>query len=117
MKLIVAGSRSACYRVVHMAVHNWVEAHGEPSAVLCGGARGADTYGQLIAANRDWPVEMYPADWDKYGKRAGYLRNLEMGLNADALLAVWDGESKGTKMMIDIAKQQDIDVTVVTYGR
>jgi alkanesulfonate monooxygenase SsuD/methylene tetrahydromethanopterin reductase-like flavin-dependent oxidoreductase (luciferase family) len=47
-------------------------------------------------------VARFPADWDTYGKRAGYLRNEQMAEYADALFAIWDGESKGTKHMIDI---------------
>lgn len=72
---------------------------------MSGAARGVDTMGENIAFIQGIPVKSFPADWDKYGKRAGYLRNREMGLYADVLLAVWDGSSRGTKMMIDIMQE------------
>jgi uncharacterized phage-like protein YoqJ len=43
---------------------------------------------------------IYPANWRKYGKRAGHRRNQQMADNADALIALWDGESPGTRDMI-----------------
>jgi len=46
------------------------------------------------------PIKRFPADWDKHGKAAGPIRNRAMAEYADALLAVWDGESKGTANMI-----------------
>jgi hypothetical protein len=58
-------------------------------------------------------LENYPANWRQKGKQAGYLRNQEMAKKADALVAFWDGESKGTKHMIDIAEQMGLKVNVV----
>ena len=52
------------------------------------------------------------ANWDTFGKRAGYIRNQEMANNADALVAFWDEESKGTRHMIEIAKKQNLAVRV-----
>ena len=57
----------------------------------------------------------FPADWDKYGKAAGYKRNEEMARNADALIAFWDGKSRGTKHMIDLAKKYDLQARIVMY--
>ena len=57
----------------------------------------------------------FPADWDKHGKSAGYKRNLEMAENADALIAFWDGESRGTKHMIDIAKEKNLLTRIIRY--
>lgn len=56
-----------------------------------------------------------PADWDKHGKSAGYKRNEEMARNADALIAFWDGKSKGTKHMIDIARECNLPARIVKY--
>ena len=60
-------------------------------------------------------MRVFPADWDKYGKRAGYLRNVQMAEYADALLAFWDGESRGTKNMIDEALSRGLKVGVKRY--
>jgi hypothetical protein len=57
-------------------------------------------------------VERYPADWERYGKSAGYRRNKEMALVAQALVAFWDGESLGTKHMIDIAHKYKLTIKI-----
>ncbi len=58
------------------------------------------------------PIERYPADWDKHGKPAGYIRNAEMADKAEALLALWDGQSRGTLHMINLAKKKGLLVYV-----
>ena len=59
--------------------------------------------------------QIYPAQWDKYGKRAGYRRNEQMAEVADGLIAFWDGQSKGTKHMIDIMTEKNLPTKVVRY--
>lgn len=83
--------------------------------IISGCARGADTLGLRYASENAFDVEEYPADWNKYGKKAGYMRNVEMAENADALIAFWDGESKGTKHMIDIATERNLPIRVIRY--
>ena len=83
--------------------------------IISGCARGADTLGLRYASENTFDVEEYPADWDKYGKKAGYVRNVEMAENADALIAFWDGKSKGTKHMIDIATERNLPIRVIRY--
>lgn len=73
------------------------------TTVLCGMARGADMCGWFIAVRRGWKIEEYPADWKTHGNRAGLLRNEEMASKAEALIAVWNGVSKGTAHMIATA--------------
>ena len=83
--------------------------------IISGCARGADTLGVRYASENIFDVDKYPADWDKYGKKAGYMRNVEMAENADALIAFWDGKSKGTKHMIDIATERNLPIRVIRY--
>ena len=83
--------------------------------IISGCARGADTLGLRYASENAFDVEKYPAEWDKYGKKAGYMRNVEMAENADALIAFWDGKSKGTKHMIDIATERNLPIRVIRY--
>ena len=83
--------------------------------IISGCARGADTLGLRYASENAFDAEEYPADWDKYGKKAGYVRNVEMAENADALIAFWDGKSKGTKHMIDIATERNLPTRVIRY--
>ena len=72
-----------------------------PSEVVCGMARGADHLGKLWAAFHGVPVVEFPADWDKYKKAAGHIRNAQMAEYGDALLIfIWD-ESRGSMNMLE----------------
>ena len=88
----------------------------EKIVIICGMAKGADMLGARYAQERGYYIRYFPADWDKYGKRAGPIRNEEMAKNADALVAFWDGESSGTKNMIEIAKQYNLAVRIKKYS-
>lgn len=89
--------------------------NGDEIVIVSGKARGADTLGEKYAKEKGYKVEEYPADWNKYGKSAGYKRNEQMAKASDALIAFWDGKSKGTKHMIDLAKKHKIHVMIVNY--
>lgn len=107
MRCIVAGSRGATKAEVVEALRRCPFA-SDIRTVVSGTARGADTFGEEWASENGRAVARFPADWDRHGKRAGYLRNEEMARNADALVAVWDGSSRGTKHMIDIAARLNL---------
>lgn len=110
MKVIIAGSRTITNQA---AVDLAMELSGfQVTTVLSGTAKGVDLLGEAWAESRRIPIDRYPADWKQYGKRAGFLRNQEMAEDADALVAVWDGESKGTKHMIAIARFQGLKIFV-----
>ena len=83
--------------------------------VNCGMATGADSLGEKYAKSKGYKINYFPADWDKYGKSAGYRRNKQMAENAEALVAFWDGESKGTKLMIDLAKEYNLKIRIIKY--
>lgn len=104
-RLIVAGSRRfANYddvsKVIDKMIVNKRETHN--IVIVSGGAQGPDTLGRAYAIRNGFRVELCEADWDNVGKSAGFRRNEQMRDVADALLAFWDGKSKGTKHMIDI---------------
>lgn len=110
MKTIIAGSREG---ITLDDIYNaWEQSDFAISEVVSGTARGADRLGEAFAVGRWIPIKRFPANWDKYGKSAGYIRNTEMADYADALVAVWDGKSKGTKHMIDIATKKGLIVYV-----
>ena len=114
LRVIIAGSRGITDRdTVTLAMRNsgW-----KPTVVLSGGAKGADALGEWWASTRGIIVHKFPADWDTHGKSAGYIRNVEMADNAHALVALWDGESKGTKHMIDEAYRQGLAVYIEKVG-
>ena len=83
--------------------------------IVSGAARGADSIGMEIAKKYETNLAIFPAQWNTHGKSAGYKRNVLMAENADMLLAFWDGNSRGTKHMIDIAKQKGLVVEVFNY--
>ena len=83
--------------------------------IVSGAARGADTLGECYAQERGYSIEQYPADWEHAGKAAGFIRNRQMADVADALIAFWDGRSRGTANMIDIARQKPLPYRVVRF--
>lgn len=85
--------------------------------IISGTANGADKLGEKYADEKDLKILRFPAKWDKFGKSAGYKRNVEMADNADALIAFWNGYSRGTKHMIDITKSKRLQVRVVKYKK
>lgn len=119
MRVIIAGGRDAPKEAVFAAMVQAFHDEFYPRMVLnevvSGAARGADTYGEEWAKERGVPIKRFPAKWDEHGKKAGPLRNIEMGDYADALIAVWDGKSKGTQHMINYAKKKGLDVYVFNY--
>ena len=85
--------------------------------IVSGTARGADTLGERYARERGYAVEQYPADWQREGKAAGFIRNAQMASVADALIAFWDGQSRGTAHMIELARKHELQVRVVPFNR
>lgn len=84
--------------------------------VVSGTARGVDRLGERWARERGIPVRRFPARWNELGRRAGYVRNLEMVEYGDALVAVWDGESRGTRHVISAATKAGRSVHVHLLG-
>ncbi len=111
LRCIVAGTRTAT-REQTMAAITACPFRSEVAEVLSGCASGADTHGEHLAAQGGLPVRRFPANWAKHGKAAGMIRNRQMAENADALIAVWDGQSRGTKNMIAEAKARGLRVFV-----
>lgn len=114
-KVIIAGSRTFndygyLSKVCALLLRNC-----KNIVVISGGANGADKLAEKYAKENGYPVEKFIANWNERGRSAGYYRNLEMAKNADALIAFWDGKSKGTKMMIDIANEYNLKIRVRHY--
>lgn len=110
MRTIIAGSRTITNAaVVEQAI---TEAPFWPkiTEVLCGGAQGVDTLGANWAKHRGITISHYPAKWDEYGPSAGPIRNREMAQNADALILVWDGKSRGSRSMLSYARSSGLKI-------
>jgi len=117
MKLIVAGSRDFNdYDMLTIAVRNFITAHPDIDTIVSGTARGADQLGERYAKDNNLSIDYCPADWNKYGKSAGYRRNEYMAQHADACICFWDGQSRGTTHMINLAKEYKLATLVVKFG-
>jgi hypothetical protein len=115
MKTIIAGGRDFNNYEYFKAALKFLFQNTMPTEIVSGGANGADKMGERYAAEKGIPLKVFPADWNAHGKAAGPIRNEQMALYADALVAFWDGSSKGTKSMIDLARKNGLKVRVVHY--
>lgn len=110
MKTIIAGSRDG---ITQRDVDEAAKMCGwSIASVVSGTARGVDQMGEAVAKRMRVPVHRYPADWNAHGRAAGHIRNALMADNAEALIAVWDGKSRGTLNMINTAKKKGLKVYV-----
>ena len=119
-RVIIAGTRSFNdYDLLRVSCNNLLSEKQRTHTVviISGTARGADQMGERYARERGFQLRRFPADWEQYGKSAGHIRNAKMADNADALIAFWDGESKGTKNMIDNARRKGLAVRVIQYQK
>ena len=126
LRIIIAGGRDFNdYNLLRNSVIKIITdktALPDLAAIVSGMARGADKLGVQFADEMGLEIVRFPADWDGLGKRAGYVRNVEMAKfaseddNNGMLIAFWDGKSKGTKHMIDTAKKHGLEIHVVNYS-
>ncbi len=110
MRVIIAGSRTITdtNRMLHIAKN----VPFNIDVILSGCAPGPDSFAIQLAKAKGVKLEMYPADWENKGIHAGLIRNNEMAKKADALIAIWDGESTGTYHMIKAALHNKLSVYV-----
>lgn len=86
--------------------------------IVSGGAKGADTLAKKYAKERKYKYIEFPADWNTYGKSAGYIRNEQMHKflfehNPRGCIAFWDGKSKGTKHNFGLVKKYNTPIKIV----
>lgn len=128
VRIIIAGSRDFTdYDVVRQHVGAYlltVDDYKNNVEIISGGAKGADVLGEKFARRNSLKLKVFPADWGRWGKQAGYMRNAEMAQYAfenphkAVLFAFWDGHSNGTKHMISTAMTYypEFDVHVIRYN-
>jgi len=116
MKVIIAGGRDFPYydRLVAFC-DRILELTKADIEIVSGLAAGADTMGERYAISKGYKIAKFAADWEKYGRAAGYKRNKQMAEYADCLIAFWDSKSKGTKHMIDLAKEYGLNIRICYY--
>lgn len=114
MRVIIAGCRHLVGKRGQSLVWDAINESGwagDITEIVHGAAVGIDAAAHAICEPH-WPVKPFPADWDKHGKAAGPIRNYKMAEYADALIAIWDGKSRGTDNMIKTAKKLKLKVYV-----
>ena len=101
MRLIIAGSRTLTFNISGMQdiIDNLIPLDIDITEIVCGGADGIDTSGGHWAEFQTIKVMNFPANWIEHGKAAGPIRNAQMADYADALLLIWDGQSRGSSNM------------------
>lgn len=111
MKVLVCGSR-------HFNNYNLLKETLDEltiTEIIHGAARGADTMGGRYAEERGTPCHAFPADWKKYGKSAGPIRNIQMLVEGkpDLVVAFMGPNSRGTAHMVSIAQKQGVETIIV----
>ena len=117
-RVIIAGTRNfSNYELLKEKCDNILSSKRQNSniVILSGTAKGADRLGERYARERGFLLRRFPADWDKDGNKAGPIRNAKMADNADALIAFWDGTSRGTAHMIMTAKEKGLATRIINY--
>lgn len=107
MKLAIVGSRT--FNDYDLLV-KFIGKHydtSEITAIISGAARGADSLGMRYAIDNGYEFIEFPAEWKKYGKRAGFIRNVDIIKNCDECVCFWDGQSHGTKHDIELCEKMN----------
>ncbi|SDX55609.1 Protein of unknown function [Lutibacter oricola] len=113
MKLIIAGTRTFNdYEKLCTECDNLLQDQNIIEIVSGAYYKGADKLGELYAKQRGYKITRFPADWNKFGKAAGPKRNEQMANYADALIVFWNGKSRGTKNMIELAGQLGLHLKI-----
>lgn len=117
MKVIIAGGRDFNdYELLRTSCDKILSSVEGEIEIISGTAKGTDSLGIQYAKERGYKLKEFPADWDAHGKAAGYIRNKQMAEYAEALIAFYDGTSKGSGHMIELAKSAGLKIRVIKYG-
>lgn len=118
-RIIICGSRNFNdLKAIMIEVDKFVVSNGllkHEVEIVSGSAKGADKLGELYAKIRGYQIKKFPANWNKYGKRAGFLRNEQMVKYANQCFAFWDGKSKGTQHTINLCNLHNLPFTIIRF--
>lgn len=115
MNLAIVGSRSFYDYELFEAVVDSILEHYYIDTIVSGGARGTDKLAERYASDKGYEIGVFEADWETYGRKAGFIRNSEIWENSDMGIAFWDGESKGTAHSFKIARSQGKDLLIYNF--
>lgn len=112
-KIIIAGSREFNdYDFLKKKLDHLLKNIKSPIEIVCGMAKGADTLGEKYANEKKHKIKHFKPDWNRFGNSAGYIRNEEMAKYANACVAFWVNESRGTKHMIDLSQKYNLKLRI-----
>lgn len=116
MKVIIAGTRTfSDYAFMMERMDYFLQNAQHPIEVVSGTAPGADRMGERYARERGYDITLFAPDWDQHGSAAGPIRNEYMAAYATHAVIFWDGVSRGSFSMINLAKQYGLKLRVVKY--
>jgi hypothetical protein len=117
IKVIIAGGRKFNdYKLLETSMDKLlVNYDWDQVEIVSGKASGADTLGERYANSRGMSIKEFPADWENYGNYAGPIRNALMADYATHCAVFWDGYSRGSANMINVAKAAGLKVKVIHY--
>jgi len=115
-RVIIAGGRTFKDYDRLCSVCDYMLQNQKEIEIVSGTAMGADKLGEKYAQERGYKIARFPAKWDEHGRAAGFIRNEEMAKYADALIAFWDGRSKGSEHMINLAKRYKLKIKICYYS-
>lgn len=117
LKVIIAGSRNFNdYQKLKETLDLLLEKYKDQEIeIVSGTAKGADKLGEKYAEEKGFKVKKFPANWDEFGKKAGFLRNEDMAKYASHAVIFWDGVSKGSKHMISLCEKYKLKFRVYCF--
>ena len=124
-RVIVAGGRNLKdYKLIEHTLNELMENQPNQIEIVSGGQMSIDEFGNRFGADylaEQWAeknaiqIHKFPANWNKHNKAAGPIRNRQMAQYGDALIAFWDGITRGTQSMIEEARAAKLPVNVIRY--
>ena len=118
MRIVIGGYRSFNdYELIVKHLDRLLAPYDPSNIVfLSGHCSGVDLLAERYAEEHGLTVERHPAEWEHYGRAAGPIRNEQMVMQADGVIAFWDGQSRGTKSLISYAKKHGKKLHVISIG-
>jgi len=119
MKTIICGSRWINnYFLIDVSIQAAEKEKGiKITEIVTGGCSGIDQLAENYAKEHGIRLSIFPANWSKYDLSAGAIRDQQMVDYADALIAIWDSQSRGTQITINMAMKKGIPVYIRLYGK
>lgn len=111
MKVSVIGSRSFTNYELLTSILDRIDI----TLLISGGANGADKLGERYANERGIPTKIFYPDWEKHGRKAGFIRNSDIINESEYVVAFWDGQSLGTKDSIRKAEKENKKILIINF--